>query len=138
MADALLERNWKPLRRPARYEVKTEQRRRPKNVKEQVVKEREFKNIRLQSEQVAEFDYQPVHCNKIYRMVVVRKNLTVEKGENRLFDDVRYFFYITNDRDKTAAEIVFFAVRAKQPAFVAVKKYSCTPRFDPPGAVSQI
>jgi Transposase DDE domain group 1 len=109
MADALRERCWKPLQRPARYEVRTEERERPENVKEQVVKEREFKNIRLQSEQVAEFDYRPVHCSNNYRMVVVRKNLTVEKGEKRLFDDVRYFFYITNDREKTAAEIVLFA-----------------------------
>ena len=109
IADALLERTWKPLERPARYEVKTEERHCPENIKEQRIKEREFKNIRLQSEQVAEFDYRPVHCNNVYRMVVVRKNLTVEKGETRLFDDVRYFFYITNDREKTAAEIVFFA-----------------------------
>jgi hypothetical protein len=109
MADALPESNWKRLERPARYEVKTEERQRPENVKEQVVKDREFKNIRLKSEQVAEFDYRPVHCNKSYRMIVVRKNLTVEKGENRLFDDVRYFFYISNDREKTAAEIVLFA-----------------------------
>ena len=109
MAEALPESNWKPLQRPARYEVKTEQRRRPENVKEQVVKEREFKNIRLESEQVAEFDYRPTHCRKSYRMVVVRKNLTVEKGESRLFDDVRFFFYITNDREMTMQEIVFFA-----------------------------
>lgn len=109
MADSLPEKNWKRLKRPKRYEVKTEERQRPLNIKERVVKEREFKNIRLQSEQVAEFDYQPVYCSKIYRMVVVRKNLTVEKGENRLFDDVRYFFYITNDHVKTAAEIVLFA-----------------------------
>lgn len=109
MADSLPEKSWKRLERPKRYEVKTEERQRPLNIKEQVVKEREFKNIRLQSEQVAEFDYQPVYCCKSYRMVVVRKNLTVEKGEKRLFDDVRYFFYITNDRVKTAAEIVLFA-----------------------------
>jgi hypothetical protein len=109
MADSLPERNWKQLKRPERYEIKTEERQRPENVKEQVVKEREFKNIRLQSEQVAEFDYRPSHCNKTYRMVVVRKNLTVEKGESRLFDNVKYFFYITNDREKTAQEIVFFA-----------------------------
>jgi len=109
MADALPEASWKPLRRPARYEVKTEPRRRPENVKGQVIKEREFKNIRLESEQVAEFDYRPVHCSKTYRMVVVRKNLTVEKGETRLFDDVRYFFYITNDRKMTSEEIVLFA-----------------------------
>ena len=109
MADALPESLWKPLQRPARHEVKTEERERPENVKERVVKEREYTNIRLKSEQVAEFDYRPTHCRKTYRMVVVRKNLTVEKGENRLFDDVRYFFYITNDRMMTAQEIVFFA-----------------------------
>jgi hypothetical protein len=109
IADALAESLWKPLQRPARYEVKTEERERPENVKEQVVKEREFKNIRLQSEQVAEFNYRPVHCKKIYRMIVVRKNLTVEKGETRLFDDVRYFFYITNDRKMTMDQIVLFA-----------------------------
>jgi hypothetical protein len=90
MADALPERDWKTLQRPPRYEIKTEERRRPENVKEQVVKQREFENIRLESEQVAEFDYRPGHCKKTYRMVVLRKNLTIEKGERRLFDDVRY------------------------------------------------
>jgi hypothetical protein len=109
MADALPESSWKRLRRPVRYEVKTNARRRPENVKERVVKDREFENIRLESEQVAEFDYRPVHCSKTYRMVVVRKNLTIEKGESRLFDDVRYFFYITNDREMTREEVVFFA-----------------------------
>jgi hypothetical protein len=109
MADGLPETSWKRLRRPARYEVETKPRRRPENVKEKVVKDREFKNIRLESEQVAEFDYRPSHCSKTYRMVVVRKNLTIEKGETRLFDDVRYFFYITNNRKMTREEIVFFA-----------------------------
>jgi hypothetical protein len=109
IADALPERRWKLLERPAHYEVKTEERQRPENIKEQVVKEREFKNIRLDSEHVAEFDYRPSHCKKTYRMVVVRKNLTIEKGERRLFDDVRYFFYITNDRTMSMQEVVFFA-----------------------------
>lgn len=109
VADALPEARWKPLRRPARYEVKTEPRRRPENVKEQVIKDREFKNVRLESEQVAEFEYQPTQCRKIYRMVVVRKNLSVEKGDRRLFDEIRYFFYITNAREMAAQEIVLFA-----------------------------
>ena len=38
--------------------------------------------------------------------MVLRKNLTVEKGEQALFDDIRYFFYITNDRTSSRAEIV--------------------------------
>jgi hypothetical protein len=109
MAEALPKSQWRPLERPARYEVKTQERQRPDNVKEQVVKERGFENIRLQSEHVAEFDYRPVHCQKTYRMVVLRKNLTVEKGERRLFDDERFFFYITNDRTMSMQEIVFFA-----------------------------
>jgi hypothetical protein len=109
MAEALPESSWKPLQRPARYEVKTKARRRPENIKEEVIREREFKNIRLESEHVAEFAYRPTHCEKNYRMIVVRKNLTVEKGETRLFDDVRYFFYITNDRKMTMQEIVLFA-----------------------------
>jgi hypothetical protein len=109
MADTLPQNSWKALQRPRPYEVKTEARRRPENVKEQVVKEREFENIRLESEQVSEFDYRPTHCSKTYRMVVVRKNLTIEKGESRLFDEIRYFFYITNDREMTMREVVFFA-----------------------------
>jgi len=42
-------------------------------------------------------------------MVVVRKNLTVEKGEARLLEDIRYFLYITNDREMTVEELVFSA-----------------------------
>jgi len=109
MANHLPETAWKPLDRPVKYRVKTQPRQRPENVKEQIVREREFENIRLQSEQVAEFDYQPTLCEKSYRIVVVRKNLSVERGEQVLFDDVRYFFYITNDRTRPAEEIVFLA-----------------------------
>jgi len=109
MANHLPKTAWKPLDRPLKYKVKTQPRQRPENVKEQIVRRREFENIRLQSEQVAEFDYRPTHCEQSYRIVVVRKNLSVEKGEQVLFDDVRYFFYITNDRTSPAGEIVFLA-----------------------------
>jgi hypothetical protein len=44
-----------------------------------------------------------------HRMVVVRKNISVEKGEQVLFPDERYFFYITNERDCTRAEVVYEA-----------------------------
>jgi hypothetical protein len=39
-------------------------------------------------------------------MVVIRKNLSVEKGERHLFDTIVYFFYITNDWVSEAEEIV--------------------------------
>lgn len=108
-AETLGKRAWKRLKRPAKYEVKTKPRPRPANVKEQIVRDRGFKNIRLASEQVAEFAYRPTLCEKTYRVVVVRKNLSVERGESVLFDDVRYFFYITNDRETPADEVVFLA-----------------------------
>jgi hypothetical protein len=109
MADDLAPFEWRRLERPARYQVRTQPRRRPANVKEQVVKEREFENLRLVSEDVAEFLYQPTVCRDPYRMVVVRKNISVEKGEHVLFPDERYFFYITNDWEASAAEVVFEA-----------------------------
>jgi len=108
-ADDLPENTWQTLDRPPRYEVKTEPRTRPTNVKEPIVVEREFTNIRLVSELVSEFEYRPTACRQSYRIIVVRKNLSQEKGERVLFDDYRYFFYITNDRTSTAAEIVFSA-----------------------------
>jgi hypothetical protein len=100
---------WKPLVRPAKYQVKTAPRRRPENVKEKIVRQREFENIRLLSEQVTEVSYRPTACQKFYRLVMVRKNLSVEKGEQVLFPEIRYFFYITNDSEPSASEIVFCA-----------------------------
>lgn len=41
--------------------------------------------------------------------MVLGKNFTIEKGELALFDDIRYFFYITNDRTMTPQEVVYFA-----------------------------
>jgi hypothetical protein len=109
LADDLPAEAWQTLTRPPRYEVQTTSRPRPANVKEAIVVAREFQNIRLLSERVAEFDYRPSACSKSYRLIVVRKNLSVEKGEQVLFDDYRYFFYLTNDRTSSAAEIVFVA-----------------------------
>ncbi len=94
------------LIRQPKYTVKTHTRSKPANIKEQIVKERGYKNIRLQSEQIAEFEYTPVKCSRPYRIVVLKKNLSVEKGELALFDDIRYFFYITNDRKSSIAAIV--------------------------------
>jgi len=108
-AEELPPKAWKGLERPVRYKVKTRTRRRPERIKERIIRERGYENIRLVSEQVAEFDYRPTQCRNTYRMVVVRKNLSVEKGEEVLFDDIRYFFYITNNRSKSKREIVLLA-----------------------------
>jgi len=107
LAENLPESAWQTLTRPARYSVKTQPRAKPDNVKRQVIRRRQFEHLELQGEQVAEFEYQPSACKRSYRMVVIRKNISHEKGEKVLFDEIRYFFYITNDRQASAAEIVF-------------------------------
>jgi len=109
LAQGIGEEQWEELERKPKYAVKTEERERPENVKERIVRERGYKNIRTVSEQVAEFAYRPGKCAKTYRMVVLRKNLTVERGEVALFDEIRYFFYITNDRTMSPAEVVYFS-----------------------------
>ena len=78
IAENLPETAFKPLKRRKKYEVKTQPRQRPENVKDRIVAEKEYKNIRLVSEQVAEFSYRPTACRKSYRVVVVRKNLSME------------------------------------------------------------
>ena len=108
-ADSLDPAEYAELERRAKaaFVADEDRRAKPTRFKALWVKERGYKNLRLKSEDIAEFDYQPTACNKPYRMVVLRKNISVERGDNVLFDEVRYFFYITNDRDLTAAEVVF-------------------------------
>jgi hypothetical protein len=126
IAEKLPASEWQPLQRPPRYQVATQPRQRPDNVKDAVVKRREFETLRLRSEEVAEFNYQPTACSQEHRMIVVRKNITKEKGELRLFDEVRYFFYITNDWVSEAAEIVFLANdRCDQENLIAQLQSGC-------------
>jgi hypothetical protein len=104
-ADSLPNSAWRPLAR-TRRKVKTRGRDRRENTKEEIVRESGYENIRLASEHLAEFAYRPTKCSREYRMIALRKNLTVEKGEIHLFDDIRYFFYVTNDPAMTPEEVV--------------------------------
>jgi len=97
------------LERPARSTVKTTPRGAREDHKTPIVIARRFETIRLKGEEVAEFDYRPVACRKTYRVVVLRKRLSVEKGQMVLFEEYRYFFFITNDRTTPASEIALLA-----------------------------
>ena len=44
-----------------------------------------------------------------YRLIIVRKNISVQKGEQVLFDEIGYLFYITNRGDYTGEQIVSLA-----------------------------
>ncbi len=70
------------LVRRAEREVKTRPRHRPVNVKQAVVRRRGFKVLRTAGEDVCEFTYRPRACTRDYRVVGLRKDLSVERGEN--------------------------------------------------------
>lgn len=97
------------LRRPSRHKARTKPRSKRHDVKKRIVREREFENITLEEEQVAEFSYKPTACRRSYRVVALRKKLGIEKGQMRLLDEYRYYFYITNRYDLSTREVVFLA-----------------------------
>lgn len=108
IAESLVKGCWCVLKRRKKRAKSTQKRKRPVNIKEQIVVERQYQNIRLQSEHVAEFSYQPSRCKGTYRIIVLRKTLSAEKGQLLLWEDIRYFFYITNIKEMSTAEVVYF------------------------------
>ena len=96
LAEALPQEAWQPLERLPRYEVATEPRRKAERVKENLVRRRGYLNKTLVGESVAQLDYQPHKCRRAYRLVVVRKTVSVQKGDRILAQEVKYFFYLTN------------------------------------------
>jgi hypothetical protein len=109
LAEGLSEQSWRVLERLPKYEILTEPRQRPQRVKEQIVVEKGYQNQKLVAEHVSDMTYQPHHCRQKYRLVIVRKNISVQKGERVLFDEIRYFFYLTNRWDLSLETIVSLA-----------------------------
>ncbi len=109
LAKALPVEAWVPLRRDPKYVIKTEERERPENIKQEIVRKRGYRDIRQIGEDVAEFEYTPDKCNQAYRMVVVRKSQVIRKGDEILGHRYVYFFYITTRRDLTASAVVKLA-----------------------------
>ena len=107
-AEELAESAWKCLQRKEKYTTLSGQMRERYqcNEKQRIVVEREYLNLRLNHEEVAQFNYRPGKCGRDYRVVVLRKNISKMKGEQVLFDEIRYFFYITTRDDLSAEEVV--------------------------------
>jgi hypothetical protein len=106
-AEALGEADWARLHRPAPYHRRTgKTRTRRANHKKRTVKERGYLNLELNYEDVAEFEYQPGKCSRPYRVIALRKNISRSRGDTVLFDEIRYFFYVTTRTDLSAAEVV--------------------------------
>ena len=79
------------------------------NVKAAIVTEREYLNLRLNYEDVAEFTYRPGKCTRTYRVIALRKNISRSRGEHVLLEEIRYFFYITTLTAESAEQIVELA-----------------------------
>ena len=107
LAESLENTAWQRLERPLKYEVKTTPRGKRENVKEKIVEAREYRNLVLEHEDIAEVEYRPTKCKKSYRLVILRKTISVKQGQKLLIPEIRYFFYLTNDRKQSAARIVF-------------------------------
>ena len=112
LAEALPERVWRKLQRPEARAPKTAPRQRPDNVKDAIVRERGFETLRLKWEDIADWHYRPHACAEPYRLIIVRKNISREKGEQRLIDEIRYFFYLSNDDFSEPEQIVLAHDRA--------------------------
>jgi Transposase DDE domain group 1 len=109
LADGLSQQSWRPLVRLPKYEIRTEPRERRERIKEQIVVQKGYENRKLVAEHVSDMTYQPYRCQEKYRMVIVRKNISVQKGEHVLFDEIRYFFYLSNRWDLSMEAIVSLA-----------------------------
>jgi hypothetical protein len=108
-AEELPPEAYKPLDRPPKYRVKTQPRRRPENHKQMAVDKYDYETLETIREEVAEFEYRPDACRKSYRMIVLRKTIAHDKRQLRMWEEYRYFFYITNEWALSASEVVFSA-----------------------------
>jgi hypothetical protein len=109
LAEGLPASDWVELQRPPQYTAQGKPRRRPERVKDRIVRERGFETLTRSREDVAEVSYRPTACQESYRLIIVRQTIAVEKGQTRLFDEIRWRFYLTNDRKGTRRELVFQA-----------------------------
>jgi hypothetical protein len=123
IAEDLAATAWAELQRRPPYTAKGKSRERSEKVKDRIVRERGFKALTRIREDVAEVAYRPVACQRTYRLIIVRQTIKVEEGQLRLHDEVRYRFYLTNDRTATPRVLVFKAnARCDQENLIAQLK----------------
>lgn len=106
MAENLPKNAWKRIMRKDERPLK--RRKRKKRIKKSIVIQRGYETITQKDLFVAEFNYRPTKCAKEYRIIAVKKIIDVTQGQHYLFEDKRYFFYITNIRDFSPTECVRF------------------------------
>ena len=109
LAEDLPASRWVEWHRPPQYTAQGPPRQRPEKIKDQIVRQRGFETWTRIREEVAEMAYRPTACDRSYRLIMVRQTIPVEKGQLRLQDEVRYRFFVTNDRETAPRALVFKA-----------------------------
>lgn len=107
LANSIPESSFIPIERCEKHVVKTKPRTRRENAKARIVRERGYRNQTQEAEWVAERTYTPAKCEYLYRLIILRKRIAVSEGEILFPPEFRYFFYLTNDWNKDAEEIVY-------------------------------
>lgn len=105
-ADELNESEYRALVRKADAAFAEIERAKQPRVKEHIVRERGYRNLRLEREDIAQFEHRPTRCKRPYRFVALRKTIVEERGQRCLGETYRYFFYVTNDRAMTREQVV--------------------------------
>lgn len=105
-AEAVEEDEYRELVRRADEVFDREERAKQPWVKDQIIRERKYKNLVLAREDLAEFEHKPHRANRPYRIVALRKTIVEERGQLCLGQNYRYFFYVTNDHEMTAEQVV--------------------------------
>jgi hypothetical protein len=106
-AETLTQEEYSELVRKADDALDERQRRaKQPRVKETIVREKGYLNLRLVKEEIAEFTHQPSKAKGVYRMVVLCKTILEERGQRSLGQRERYHFYVTNDFTMSAEDVV--------------------------------
>lgn len=105
-ADNVHPGDYQELIRKADEQFAKKPRAKQPRVKEEIVRQRGYLNKQLLSEDTAEFEHRPSKAKRAYRIVVLRKLIEEERGQLCVGTYFRYFFYVTNDRTLTQAEVI--------------------------------
>jgi hypothetical protein len=107
LAESLPERSWQPFRANESQPVAApRRRRRGVNRRRRIARRRGKRDLKLQRQWIAEFDYRPARSKRTYRLVVRRQRIE-ESQQGQLFELWRYRFVITNlPRSVTTEQVV--------------------------------
>ncbi len=103
IATGIPERAYRPFRPRAWRAVEERVRKRgfrararKPNLRRKRARERNYKELRLVEQQIAEVPYRPTGCPLTYRLIVRRQLIENHRGQQHLFDDYRYRYVITD------------------------------------------